>query len=175
MTVGAAELIVARAPTAVTKGERAFVEASLPKDDWPTYSDLLGADDCSAIDREAYQRARTWYRSTDRLANSSEVQGVSLGRAYELRATAMLVAYLRARTVLARLTRPGDGTIIQTRDVGEEWTVAARSLGLSVSRRCRISRSLMSIVPDPQPSGLGGSDGSWRGCYAASRARLTLP
>jgi hypothetical protein len=143
------ELVIARTSASVNPDERAFVESSLRGDAWTTYSDILGPDDCSAIDREAYRQARAWYRSKDADADLTEVQGVSLGRAYELRATAMLVAYLRARTVLAKLPKPTAGTTVYVRDAGEEWVIAARSLGLDVDERSRILRPLSSIVPDP--------------------------
>ncbi|MHB8958915.1 MAG: glycosyltransferase [Candidatus Limnocylindrales bacterium] len=153
-----AGLIGAGTTAAVSQGELAFVESSLPGDAWKTYSDILGPSVCSAIDREAYGRARSWYRSGDGDADLTEVRGVSLGRAYELRATAMLVAYLRARTVLANLTRPMVGTKVHVRDAGEEWVIAARSLGLDIDERSRIVRPLASIVPDPgahSPRSLG--------------------
>lgn len=158
LAMSKAELVIAGTAAAVAHGERAFAESSLPGDVWTTYSDILGADECAAIDRDAYSRARTWYRSEGGDTDLSEVQGVSLGRAYELRATAMLVAYLRAKIVLAKLTRPRVGTTVYVRDAGEEWVIAARSLGLRVQEGSRIGRPLASIVPDPgghRPRNLG--------------------
>jgi hypothetical protein len=153
MEVTGERLVVARTATVVAKGERAFVELAIPGGSWTTYSDMLGPDDCAAIDREAYHRARTWFRQANGGSSASggsdptEVDGASLGRAYELRATGILVAYLRARTVLTRLGR-SPGPTVEIREAGEEWALAARSLGLAVSDGSRIGRPIGAVIPD---------------------------
>lgn len=145
-----AELVIAKTAAVVARDERAFIESAQPGASWMTYSDILGPEDCSTIDREAYQRARTWYRSERGDSDLTEVSGASLGRAYELRSTAIFVAYLRARTVLTRLAEQNVGIArVQIRDAGEEWVTAARSLGIGVDDGSRIGRPLISIVPDP--------------------------
>jgi hypothetical protein len=158
MALTGGRLVVAGTADAVMKGERAFAEWTVPTDTLTSFSDVLDADDCAAIDGEAYRRARTWYRAEGTGIDPTEIDGASLGRAYELRATAMLVACLRARLVLTRLIGRTHGVSVEIRGAGEEWAIAARGLGHSIAEGSRIGRSLAAIVPDSGvlgPSRLG--------------------
>jgi hypothetical protein len=96
-----------------------------------TYSSVLGDEDCRTIDRRAYAAARTWF--TDGSSDPTRFDGVSLGRAWELRATAVLVLSLRAEQVLRRLCEDTGATAVDLRSVGGEWRDAARRLGLDVA------------------------------------------
>ena len=175
MAVGTGGLVVAGAPNAVIRGERAFVESILPGAGWMTYSSVLDSDDCSAIDREAYVQARAWYRSADGDSDLTEVQGVSLGHAYELRATAMLVAYLRARAVLARLAQGGGGTTVDVRTSARNGsslrTASVWTWATSLGSRAHSGPLCLT----QHPSVRGPSDGCSPGLKGAVRTRLTLP
>ena len=140
-------LVIAGSASLVAAGETAFAEAALASASTMTYSDLLSSDDSAAIDREAYSLARTWYRSQG-AGDPTLLGDASLGRAYELRATAMLLAYLRARMVLSRLIDRQGAIAVEIRKAGEEWALAAESLGLRVDAASRITRPLISIIPD---------------------------
>jgi hypothetical protein len=175
-----AMLVIAGTAAGVSPGERAFVESAIPRDLWASFSDVLASDECAAIDREAYHRARTWYRGTNARSHGSdatEFEGVSLGRAYELRATGILVAYLRARTVLMRLVGSPRPTVVEIREAGEEWALAARDLGLHVSDGSRIGRSIGAVIPDSalrRPGNLGRALGAAAGFLAAASEDLVL-
>ena len=123
--------VIARAPHLCRGDERAFVEfPPEPLGQWLTFSSLLDADDCAALDDGAYRDARTWYRSgSDDPTMSS---GVSLGRSFELPATIMLVKHRRAKLILERLLADDPAAAFHLRGVGDEWRSAARSLGAPV-------------------------------------------
>jgi hypothetical protein len=145
-------------------GERdgsAFVEfLAEPSDRLSTYSSLLSAADCAAIDTAAYEDARTWFLNGQN--DPTSLGGVSLGRAFELPATVMLIKQRRALLVLRKLLEDVAAPI-RLRGVGDEWRSAARTLGatiiedvatgdspsmpgLRVAEPSRLERSLAALV-----------------------------
>ena len=121
-----------------------FAEAAVPGGETLTYSDVLDDDTCERIDREAYALARGWYRQGD--TDFTMVNGVSLGRAFELTATVRLIRFLRAKAILSILDPTG---VVGLDGVGEEWEQAASALGLPCVRIPDGSSAPPSHVPDP--------------------------
>lgn len=145
-------------------GERdghVFVEfLAEPPGRFLTYSSLMSAADCAAIDTAAYEDARTWF--LDGQNDPAYLGGVSLGRAFELPATVMLIKQRRALLVLRKLL-DDVAAPIRLRGVGDEWRFAARALGativeddttgdlpsipgLRVAEPSRLERSLATLV-----------------------------
>jgi hypothetical protein len=120
--------VVAHSVDLVAAGERAFIlQLGEAEPDRLTYSSLLNAQECQAIDQEAYRDARSWYVKNGR--DETEVDGVSLGRAFEYSATETLVRHRRAALVLGKLLADSFDNTVRLRGVGDEWWSAARSLG----------------------------------------------
>lgn len=139
-------IVVAAHPDLLDGGDEAFVEVGTPGSTYATFSTVLDPATCVAIDQEAYALARMWYRD-DGQQDLSVVDGVSLGRAFELRGTAIGVLVLRARTVLERLVGRDDDRWLELRGVGAEWKAAADTLGLHVSGSAATD-ALVAHVPD---------------------------
>jgi hypothetical protein len=90
--------------------------------------------------------ARAWYRLPS--GEDPTIQaGASLGRAFELRATALLVRGLRARLVVERLLGGHAGGPVELRGVGPEWWAAATALGVRVTGEALAD--LSGGIPDP--------------------------
>lgn len=137
------EALVSRTPTEI-ESRTAFVEVAGSGPDYLTYSSLLNDELCADIDRRAYAAARGWY--LDHGTDHTDVDGVSLGRAFELPATVTLVRLLRAKAVLRAIAGRGP---IALAGVGDEWDHAARELGLAVIRLAAEAGPRAWVVPDP--------------------------
>lgn len=112
----------------VAPSERAFVEQlGYPEPDRLTYSSLMSAEECAAIDLGAYRDARSWY--VDEGWDTTVVEGVSLGRAFEYSATETFVRHRRAALVLKKLLADSADKTVRLRGVGSEWWTMARALG----------------------------------------------
>ena len=107
-----------------------------------TYSNVLDAELCHHIDRLAYDLARTWY--LDGATDPTMVAGVSLGKAFELVATMMLVRYYRARAVLGARRRTGcrsPSMALARSGNGPRESSAARCPAGTRQRRERLGRA----------------------------------
>ena len=125
-----ADVVIAAHPGLVGPDERAFVEhISRPTGRWDTYSSVLTPDDCLDIDQRAYREARSWYRTAGG-GDRTEIDGVSLGKAFEWVATTELIRLHRAHRVLEHLVGSGARISIDLRGVTREWAYAADTLGL---------------------------------------------
>lgn len=93
-----------------------------------SFSDLLGANECAAIDEAAYGTARNWYRTADG-SHAVLIDRIPVGRAIEYPVTIALVRYLRAKAVLRKLVQLGAETL-DLRGVGWEWGFAADAMEL---------------------------------------------
>ena len=166
--------IVARSTDLVDPGERAFVEyidAATP--DRLTYSSLLSEADCSATDRRAYSDARTWYLEGE--ADPTIENGVSLGTAFEYHATLGFIRHHRAELLLRRLLAEGEASEIRLRGVGEEWSVAARSLGIrAIVERPDVVPKLMPGAHAPAPTRSQRAMGWLAGVRGADDPRLVF-
>jgi hypothetical protein len=120
--------VIAHSADLVATGERAFVqELADPEPDRLTYSSLMSAQECEAIDLGAYRDARSWYVKDG--LNTTVVEDVSLGRAFEYSATETLVRHRRAALILRKLLADSVDKTIRLREVGDEWWTMARALG----------------------------------------------
>lgn len=124
-----AQLIVAARPELTMAGEHSFIESAVPDESAVSYSTILDEQDCTEIDRIAYVRSRSWFLDGSG-EDPTSIGEVSLGRAFELRATAILVRFLRARLVLLRLAAAAGSNRVSLRGMSAEWWSAARDLGL---------------------------------------------
>lgn len=112
----------------VATGERAFVqELGDLEPDRLSYASLMGAAECQEIDLRAYRDARSWYVHDGR--DTTVVEGVSLGRAFECNATEILIRHHRAALVLRKLLADSADKTVRLRGVGDEWWTMARALG----------------------------------------------
>jgi hypothetical protein len=166
--------IIARSADMVDPAERTFVEhidAAAP--DRLTYSSLLEKADCEVLDRRAYSDARTWYR--DGGADPTTESGASLGEAFEYHATIEFIRHYRAELILSRLLVDTKGAEIRLRGVGEEWAVAARSLGAAaVVERPEVAPALMAGTHAPVPIRSQRAMGRLASIRGARNARLVL-
>jgi len=120
--------VIAHSVDLVATGERAFVrQLSDPEPNRLTYSSLMSAQECEAIDLGAYRDARSWY--VNQGLDTTVVDGVSLGRAFEYSATEILVRQHRAALVLRKLLADSAEKTVRLRGVGDEWQTMARALG----------------------------------------------
>ena len=120
--------VIAHSEDLVAAGERAFVQQlGYPAPTRLTYSSLMSAQECEAIDRGAYRDARSWYFDDGR--DTTLTGGVSLGRAFEYGATETLVRHRRATLVLQKLLAESTDKTVRLRGVGDEWSTMARALG----------------------------------------------
>jgi hypothetical protein len=125
---GDRRLVIAHSVELVQTGERAFVQQLAdPGPDRLTYSSLMNAQECAAIDLGAYRDARSWYLSAG--SDTSIVDSVSLGRAFEYCATESLIRHRRAALVLEKLLASSADKTVRLRGVGDEWSTMARALG----------------------------------------------
>lgn len=121
--------VIAHSVDLIATGERAFIqEFGDPDPERLTYSSLMNAQECQAIDQGAYREARSWYVNNGQ--DTTVVEGVSLGRAFEYNATEILIRHLRAALVLRKLLADSANTIVPLRGVGDEWWTMARALGV---------------------------------------------
>jgi hypothetical protein len=121
--------VIAHSVDLAAAGERAFIqELGDPEPGRLTYSSLMSAQECEAIDLRAYRDARSWYVNDGR--DTTIVEGVSLGRAFEYNATEILIRHLRATLVLRKLLADSADKTVQLRGVGDEWWTMARALGV---------------------------------------------
>jgi len=120
--------VIAHSVDLVAAGERAFVqELSSPEPNRLTYSSLMDAQECAEIDRAAYRDARSWY--VDHGRDTTVVDDISLGRAFEYDATLTLIRHRRAALVLEKLLADSTDKTVRLRGVGDEWWTMARALG----------------------------------------------
>jgi len=120
--------VIAHSADLAATGERAFVhQMGDPKPDRLTFSSLLNAQECEAIDLGAYREARSWYVVDGR--DTTLVEGVSLGRAFEYSATETLVRHRRAALVLEKILAESADRTVRLRGVGDEWWTMALALG----------------------------------------------
>lgn len=120
--------VIAHSADLVAAGERAFVQQlDDPEPDRLTYSSLMTAQECEAIDLGAYRDARSWY--LDGGSDATIATGVSLGRAFEYNATEILIRHHRAALVLRKLLADSADKTVRLRGVGDEWWTMARALG----------------------------------------------
>ncbi len=146
--------VIAHSVDLVAPGERAFVEQlGDPEPNRLTYSSLVNAHECEAIDRGAYHDARSWYVDGGR--DMTVVEGVSVGRAFEYGATETLVRHRRAELVLRKLLADSADKTVRLRGVGDEWWTMARALGA-----------------EPIAEGLGVVPGPTNGARPAPPSRL---
>ena len=120
--------VIAHSADLVATGERAFVQQlGDPEPNRLTYSSLMSAQDCEAIDLGAYRDARSWYVNDG--WDTTIVEGVSLGRAFEYGATETFIRHRRAALVLRKLLADSADKTVRMRGVGDEWWAMARALG----------------------------------------------
>ena len=119
--------VIAKTPELCAGDEQAFVEHRPSPDRYLSYSSLMDVSDCAAIDDAGYREARSWYRTPEGDPTASD--GASLGQAFELVATVLLLKYRRASLVLKRLLAQDPAAAFEFRGVGEEWWFAARAIG----------------------------------------------
>jgi len=120
--------VIAHSVDLVATGERAFVQQLCdPEPDRFTYSSLMSAQECETIDLGAYRDARSWYVKDG--SDTTVVEDVSLGRAFEYSATETLVRHRRAALVLRKLLADSADKTVRLRGVGDEWWTMARALG----------------------------------------------
>jgi hypothetical protein len=120
--------VIAHSTDLVATGERAFVQQlGDPEPNRLTYSSLMSAQECEAIDLGAYRDARSWYINDG--WDTTVVEGISLGRAFEYAATEILIRHHRAALVLRKLLADSADKTVRMRGVGDEWWTMARALG----------------------------------------------
>jgi hypothetical protein len=125
--------VIAHSVEMVAAGERAFVQQlGETEPDRLTYSSLMSAQECAAIDLSAYRDARSWYVSGG--SDTTVFEGVSLGRAFEYCATESLIRHRRAALVLDKLLEDSADKTVRLRGVGDEWSTMARVLGANRGR-----------------------------------------
>lgn len=139
------EWIIARsANLAGGSGRNAFIEYEAePSANILTYSSLMTAADCAAIDASAYEDARTWF--LDNGSDPTMSGGASLGRSFELVATTALVSRRRAAFILRKIMERDGAAVFHLRGVGDEWRSAAVDLG------ARVVADDESTGPSPAP------------------------
>lgn len=137
------DTLVTRAPSGI-EARTTFVEVTDTEQGKLSYSAVLDAQRCEEIDRRAYGMARAWYLQGG--TDLTEIDGVSLGRAFELPATTMLVRLFRATAVLEAIGGSGP---IALAGVGAEWESAARELGRPFIRLVDETGPSSLAVPDP--------------------------
>jgi hypothetical protein len=184
--------VIAHSADLVATGERAFVlQLGDPAPDRLTYSSLLSAHECGSIDLGAYHDARSWYVNDGR--DTTVVEGVSLGRAFEYGATETLVRHYRAEVVLRKLLADSPDRTVRLRGVGDEWWTMARAIGaepisegpgvipspatgahpLPPSRSRRLAAQLASLRPPKHPWLVLVGSPVWAGPYHRRLLRHT--
>ena len=162
--------VIAHSLDQVANGERAFVQQlGSPGPGRLTYSSVMTAAECEAIDFASYRDARSWCVKDG--LDRTVMDGVSLGRAFEYTATETLVRHRRAALVLGKLLEDSRDKTVRLRGVGTEWWTMALALGAdpiaegrglvaspdggahptSPSRSCRLMARLAAIRPPKSP------------------------